>query len=126
MVVAVRFGAAWNFGKYEFFNSQFLSGLENLRGYRKNRFAGDRMAYNNIDVRVRLKNYQGYLFTGSYGFLLFHDVGRVWVKNENSGRWHNGYGAGMWVSPANRVVVTGSMMHSKEGWLPLVSLGFQF
>ena len=126
MVVAVRFGTAFNFGKYEFYQSQFLSGLENLRGYRKNRFAGDRMMYNNIDVRIRLKNYQGYLFTGSYGFLLFHDIGRVWVKGENSGRWHNGYGGGLWISPANIMVFTASMMHSKEGWLPLVSLGFQF
>jgi hypothetical protein len=125
-VVAVRFGAAWNFGKYEFYQSQFLSGLDNLRGYRKYRFAGDRMAYNNIDVRVRIKNYQGYLFTGSYGFLLFHDVGRVWLKGENSHRWHNGYGGGLWISPANRLVFAGSMMHSKEGWLPLISLGFQF
>jgi hypothetical protein len=125
-VVAVRFGAAWNFGKYEFYQSQFLSGLDNLRGYRKFRFAGDRMAYNNIDVRVRIKNYQGYLFTGSYGFLLFHDVGRVWLKGENSHKWHTGYGGGLWISPANRIVLTGSMMHSNEGWLPLISLGFQF
>ncbi len=126
MVVAVRFGTAINFGNYEFFQSQFLSGTENLRGYRKYRFAGDKMLYNNVDVRIRLKNYQGYLFTGSYGFVVFHDVGRVWAKDENSGRWHNGYGAGLWVSPANRMVFTGSMMHSNEGWLPLVSLGFQF
>ncbi|HUQ66490.1 MAG TPA: BamA/TamA family outer membrane protein [Flavitalea sp.] len=126
MVVAVRFGAAFNFGKYEFYQSQFLSGLENLRGYRKNRFAGDRMMYNNIDMRIRIKNYQGYLFTGSYGVLLFHDVGRVWLKNEHSGIWHTGYGGGLWLSPANRIVFTGSLMHSKEGWLPLVSLGFQF
>jgi len=82
--------------------------------------------YNNLDVRIRLKNYQGYLFTGSYGFLLFHDIGRVWVKGENSGRWHNGYGGGLWISPANLMVFTASLMHSKEGWLPLVSLGFQF
>jgi hypothetical protein len=125
-VVALRFGAAWNFGKYEFYQSQFLSGLDNLRGYRKYRFAGDRMAFNNIDVRVRIKNYQGYLFTGSYGFLLFHDIGRVWLKGENSHKWHNGYGGGLWISPANRLVLTGSMMRSDEGWLPLVSLGFQF
>lgn len=126
MVVAVRFGAAFNFGKYEFFQSQFLSGTENLRGYRKYRFAGDKMVYNNVDIRIRLKNYQGYLFTGSYGVLLFHDVGRVWLKNEESARWHSGYGAGLWVAPANKLVFTGSMMHSREGWLPLVSLGFQF
>jgi hypothetical protein len=126
MVVAVRFGTAMNFGRYEFFQSQFLSGTDNLRGYRKYRFAGDKMAYNNIDVRVRIKNYQGYLYTGSYGFVLFHDVGRVWVKGESSRKWHTGYGAGLWLAPANRLVLTGSLMHSKEGSLPLISLGFQF
>ena len=125
-VVALRFGAGVNFGKYEFFQSQFLSGTENLRGYRKYRFAGDKMFYNNLDVRIRLKNYQGYLFTGSYGILLFHDIGRVWLDGEKSGRWHNGYGGGLWVSPANRVVLTASLMNSKENLLPLVSLGFQF
>jgi hypothetical protein len=126
MVVALRFGTAFNFGHYEFYQSQFLSGLENLRGYNKTRFAGDGMLYNNIDVRVRLKNYQGYLYTGSYGFLLFHDIGRVWLKGEDSNKWHNGYGGGLWLSPANVLVLTASAMHSKEGWLPLVSLGFQF
>lgn len=126
MVVAVRFGAAMNIGKYEFFQSQFLSGTENLRGYRKYRFAGDRILYNNLDIRIRLKNYQGYLFTGSYGILLFHDVGRVWLKGEKSRTWHNGYGIGAWISPANRVVLMGAVMRSKEGGLPLVSLGFQF
>lgn len=126
MVVAVRVGAAFNFGNYEFYQSQFLSGTENLRGYRNYRFAGDKMLYNNLDVRIRLKNYQGYLFTGSYGILFFHDVGRVWVKGEESARWHNGYGAGFWVAPANRLVIAASMTGSKEAWLPLVNLGFQF
>jgi hypothetical protein len=125
-VVALRFGAGFNFGRYEFYQSQFLSGLDNLRGYRKYRFAGDKMFYNNLDIRIRLKNYQGYLFTGSYGILLFHDFGRVWVKGEKSGVWHTGYGIGAWVSPANRIVLTASYMRSKEGGLPLVSLGFQF
>jgi hypothetical protein len=125
-VVALRFGGGINLGSYEFFQSQFLSGTENLRGYRKYRFAGDKMFYNNIDVRIRIKNYQGYLFTGSYGVVLFHDVGRVWVKGESSGKWHTGYGLGGWVSPANRLVFTASYMRSKEGGLPLVSLGFQF
>lgn len=126
MVIALRFGGGINFGSYEFYQAQFLSGTENLRGYRKYRFAGDKMFYNNLDIRIRLKDYQGYLFTGSYGLLFFHDVGRVWWKGEESGRWHNGYGLGAWVSPAKRFVVAASYMRSKEGGLPLVNFGFQF
>jgi hypothetical protein len=126
MVIALRFGGAFNIGDYEFYQSQFLSGTTNLRGYRKYRFAGDKMFYNNLDIRIRLKDYQGYLFTGSYGLLLFHDVGRVWADGEKSGRWHNGYGIGAWVSPAKRFIFAASFARSKEGWLPLVNFGFQF
>ena len=63
---------------------------------------------------------------GAADNILSHDIGRVWLKGEKSNKWHNGYGGGLWISPANRIVFTGSMMHSKEGWLPLISLGFQF
>lgn len=126
MVIALRFGGAFNIGDYEFYQSQFLSGTTNLRGYRKYRFAGDKLFYNNLDIRIRLRDYQGYLFTGSYGLVLFHDVGRVWAEGEKSGRWHNGYGIGAWVSPAKRFIFAVNYARSKEGWLPLVNFGFQF
>ena len=125
-VFALRFGGGINYGKYEFYQSQFLSGTENLRGFRKYRFAGDKMFYNNVEMRVRLKDFQTYLFPGSLGVLAFHDIGRVWVKGESSKVWHQGYGAGFWLAPASRLVLTVSYTLSKEEGLPLVSIGFQF
>ncbi len=59
MVVALRFGGGINFGSYQFYQSQFLSGTTNLRGFRKFRFAGEKMFYNNLDVRIRLKGLPG-------------------------------------------------------------------
>ncbi|MBO9571865.1 MAG: BamA/TamA family outer membrane protein, partial [Chitinophagaceae bacterium] len=126
MVVALRFGGGINFGSYQFYQSQFLSGTQNLRGFRKYRFAGEKMFYNNLDVRIRLKDYQGYLYTGSYGILLFNDIGRVWLDGEESGRWHDGYGFGAWIFPAHRFMLTGTIGFSKEGALGVVNLGFMF
>ena len=61
------------------------------------------------------------------GIQLFHDVGRVWVPEEKSGRWHNGYGGGIYIAPIRRWVVSASVATSKEEKiLPYFSLGFRF
>jgi outer membrane translocation and assembly module TamA len=125
-VIAGRVGGGINFGKYEFFQAQSLGGTENLRGFRKYRFAGDKMAFANLDLRLHLFDFRGYLIPGSLGLLGFNDVGRVWFDTENSSAWHYGYGAGIWIAPAKRYVLTFCYAHSKDGGLPFVSFGFQF
>ena len=124
--LALRFGGGHTFGGLEFYQAQFLGGTENLRGYRKSRFAGQTMAFNNVELRLKVSDFRTYLFPGSLGFLFFHDVGRVWVENDSSTKWHNGYGAGFWISPLKRLVITASYTASKEDKLPLVTLGWQF
>lgn len=126
-VYALRLGVGHNIGKYEFPQAQYLSGTENLRGYRRNRFAGRTMLFNNAEIRFKIADFTTFLFPGSIGIIAFHDIGRVWVDEEKSGRWHNGYGGGIFISPIRRWVVTASVGHSKEeNILPYVSLGFRF
>jgi outer membrane protein assembly factor BamA len=124
--LALRVGGGHTFDGLEFYNAQFLGGTENLRGYRKYRFAGQTMAFNNVELRLKVSDFRTYLFPGSLGFLFFHDVGRVWIENDSSGKWHNGYGAGFWISPLRRFVITASYTASKEDKLPLITLGWQF
>lgn len=126
-VYAVRLGVGHNIGKFEIPQAQYLSGTENLRGYRRNRFAGRTMLFNNAEIRIRVADFTTFLFPGSIGIIAFHDIGRVWVDEEKSGRWHTGYGGGIYISPIRRWVVTASLAHSKEeNILPYVSLGFRF
>ncbi|MFM9911110.1 MAG: BamA/TamA family outer membrane protein [Chitinophagaceae bacterium] len=126
LVLAGRIGGGINFGKYQFFQAQYLGGNDNLRGFRKFRFAGDRMLYSNIDVRLHLFDFRGYIIPGSLGVLGFNDIGRVWIRGEKSTAWHHGYGAGIWVAPAKRYIITACYAYSKDGGLPFISLGFQF
>lgn len=125
-VIATRVGWGKNFGKYEFYQAQFLSGTENLRGFRKDRFAGDESFYHNLDLRIKLANFQTYLFPGSLGLQLFNDVGRVWVDGEKSNQWHDGYGGGFWISPLQKLVITASYGQGPEGGVMLVKLGWQY
>jgi hypothetical protein len=127
LVLAMRFGWAKNYGKYEFPQAMYLGQTDNLRGYRKQRFAGRSMLFNNTELRIRLFDFNTYLFPGSFGINVFNDIGRVWADNEDSQKWHDGYGGGIWIAPIKRFVLALSIAHSdEENFFPRLTFGFQF
>jgi hypothetical protein len=136
VVFAARVGAGMNQGHYPFYEAQVLGGKAEVRGYRKTRFYGDSRLYANFEVRLRLMNFRSYLFPASVGILGFHDLGRVWYKNEvgidasagdgSSNVWHKGWGGGLWFTPFNLTVLSAEIGHSTEGTLGYVRLGFLF
>jgi hypothetical protein len=60
------------------------------------------------------------------GLIGFNDIGRVWVPGESSDQWHDGYGGGIYLIPAQLVLIEGVVGFSKEGALPYISVGFRF
>lgn len=126
-VFATRLGVGHNFGKYDFQQAQYLSGKVNVRGFRRERFAGRTMLFNNSEIRYQIADFKTYVFRGSMGILAFHDIGRVWAEGKKSNMWHSGYGAGIWVAPLKRLVIVSSLAFSKEEKaLPMLTFGFQF
>ena len=126
VIFVLRFGGASNFGEYEFYHANFLGRKSNLRGFRNNRFAGDQSLYQNTEIRFKALNLNNYFFTGQAGFLVHNDIGRVWVDGENSKRWHNGAGFGLWVSPFNYLAVSASYSISNEDRLFEFSFNFTY
>ena len=126
MVWASRFGGGKNWGDFEFFQAQTLGGLDNLRGFRRYRFNGDAIAYNNTELRLRLFNLNTYLLPATVGMLFFNDIGRAWKAGEESNEWHNTFGTGIWLAPLNQLVATFSVGFNKEEYLPFFSFGYQF
>jgi Omp85 superfamily domain/Calcineurin-like phosphoesterase len=127
VVIATRFGGGINFNKdFEFFQAQYLGGTDNLRGFRKYRFAGKSMLFNNTELRIKLADFRTYILPGSIGLLFFNDIGRVWVENDNSSKWHTGFGGGLWIAPLKRLAITASITKSDEETLPLITFGWQF
>jgi len=126
VVFAFRFGGAVNLGSYEFYQANFLGGKTNLRGFRSNRFAGDQSLYQNTEIRFKLLNLRSYIFNGQTGFYLFNDLGRVWVDGENSTRWHDGFGFGVWVAPFEFTALTFSYNLSYDDKLFAFSFKFLF
>ncbi len=127
LVIATRFGFAHNIGDYQFPQANYLGFRYNLRGYRLRRFAGRTSAFNNFELRWKVGDINTYIFPAAFGLFAYNDVGRVWVENENSSAWHDGYGAGIWVAPLNKLLITGSVTYSKEEKnFANLTFGFQF
>jgi hypothetical protein len=117
-----RTGGGISIGHPAFYQSMFLGGQGNLLGYLQNRFAGSHMIYNNLQARIRLANVASYILPGQLGLNGFFDSGRVWSKNDDSGKWHQGVGGGVYFAPAGLTVFQVLAGHSKEGWCPYISL----
>lgn len=125
-VIANRLGGGTTFGNPEFFQEMQLGGVHNLRGFHTNRFAGTSMLYYNIDLRLKLFDFASYIVPGSVGLLGFQDVGRVWLKGERSNKWHQGYGGGIYVVPADLILIQAAVGFSRESTMPYISVGFNF
>lgn len=126
IILANRVGTAINWGVYRFYQANTLGSRNNLRGFRNYRFSGDIAFYNNTDLRIKLFHISSFLFNGNFGLLAIHDIGRVWLDGENSNQWHQGFGGGLWVNPANAFLLSSSVTHSREDTIFFVRLGFLF
>ena len=125
-VVAERVGGGATLGNAAFYQSMFIGGQGNLLGYRRNRYGGQYMAYNNLEARWRLASFRNYILPGQFGLIGLYDIGRVWQKEDRSHQWHNGVGGGIYFAPAQMALFQIVMSYSPEGWYPTFSLGFRF
>jgi len=127
LILVDRVGGGHNFGDFEFYQAQYLGGEDNLRGYRKYRFAGRSKVFNNAELRWRVATFRTYLFPAYFGFLAFYDTGKLWEDGSGTSTgWLSGYGGGVWIAPLSRIVLNISYTVSKEDKLPIVSLGWKF
>ncbi len=125
-VIANRLGVGSTVGDPSFFQLMYLGGKQTMRGFHSNRFAGKTALYNNLEMRLKLFDFNSYLLPGTVGLIAFNDLGRVWLPGERSSKWHDSYGTGIYIVPAQLVVIQGVIGFSKEGSLPYISIGFRF
>ena len=112
--------------KYEYFQALSLGSNNFLRGFRKNRFSGQTLVYQTTELRVKLFESASYILPGAVGLIGFNEVGRVWVKNENSHTWHDDFGGGIYYTLYNLNIISATLAHSKEDNLFNFSISTKF
>ncbi len=113
-------------GKYEFYQAANLGGESGLRGFREERFSGKSALVASGDLRYGFNEFKIGLFPIQIGIYGGADVGRVWLKEGDSEKWHNSYGGGLWINGAGGLNATFSTFASKEEVRLTFGLGFNF
>ncbi|MBD3583345.1 metallophosphoesterase [Flavobacterium selenitireducens] len=112
--------------EYEFYQAATVGGDMDMRGFRNQRFAGQKSFYQSTDLRWDIGKFRTGIAPFSYGILGGFDYGRVWLEGEDSDKWHQTFGGGIWINGVNLVTGRVSYFHSTDGGRVFVGLGFGF
>jgi len=127
IVLATKFKGNIIIGdNFEFYNAASIGGYDGLRGYRNQRFTGNKSFYQNTDIRFNLRKVKTELVPLQIGLFGGFDYGRIWLNNENSTNWKTSYGAGFWLVGAEMINLNLSVFNSKDGAYVRFGLGFGF
>lgn len=127
LVTVVRIGGGHIFSKnYEYFQTLNLGNNNFLRGFRKNRFSGTSLFYGSLELRGKLFESRSFIFPGAVGLIGFTDIGKVWLKGQQSDKWHHDFGGGFYYAAYNFVLLSATMAFSKEDQLFNFSIGTKF
>jgi len=99
--LALRVGAKKILGTAPFQEAAYLGGHRSLRGWHRQRFAGDASLYANTDLRLFLAHFF-LVLPGDFGIFGLADAGRVYLDGNTPGGWHTAAGGGIWFSFLNR------------------------
>ncbi|MBJ2174768.1 metallophosphoesterase [Aureibaculum sp. A20] len=127
LVLATKIKGNVIFGdNFEFYQAASLGASDGLRGYRNQRFTGKSSFYQSTDLRLNLTKLKTVilpLHIGVYGGV---DYGRVWLDGEDSDKWHNAYGGGVFANAADVMTFQISVFNADEGARFSFGLGFGF
>ena len=87
-----------NNNNFEFYQAAAIGGKNGMRAYRNERFAGKSSFVNNSEIRWDFGRIKNNIVPVNMGILVGYDIGRVWMDNEQSDKWHQGVGVGFWLN----------------------------
>lgn len=127
LVLATKLKSHINIGNsFEFYQAASIGGIDGLRGFRNQRFTGNRSFYQNTDLRYSFSSMKTNIIPVKLGFYGGFDYGRVWLKGEGSEKWNNSYGGGFFVNGVDIFNANIGVFNSADGIRVAFGLGFGF
>ncbi len=126
VTLALRVHGEKLWGKYPFFDASYLGGGDDLRGYYRERYAGDASMFGAAELRVNLGVFN-ILVPGNYGFKVGAETGKVFIEKEESKTFHTSIVWGFWIAPISKDNIVGfTVASSEERTAIYLNAGFGF
>ncbi|MBR8537741.1 hypothetical protein KDU71_19375 [Carboxylicivirga sediminis] len=126
VVLANNVGYELISGEAQFYQYPNLGNRTNLRGFRNNRFRGNKALYENLDLRIQLFNWDNRYLPMDIGILGGFDIGRVWLNGEHSNDWHHSHTTGLWMDVLEQIILQPYYSYSKEGHYFSFNMAYNF
>jgi hypothetical protein len=127
LVFATKLKGHLNLGDdFEFYQAATLGDGNGLRGFRQQRFSGKQSFYQNSDIRLSLGKLRNSLIPLTFGIYAGFDYGRVWEDNEDSTKWHNSPGGGVYFNIAGFTTANAAYFSSEDGGRLNIGLSLAF
>ena len=124
-IYGTKIGAQTQFGNPYFYNLNYIGGDNELRGFRRNRFAGHTSVYQSHNLHwYASKKRKTNDKLHSFGLSTYLDYGRVWSSEAESNTLHHNYGAGLFFNPLDVTTISVGYFISGEENQLRVGLGW--
>ncbi len=111
---------------FEFYQAATLGGINSLRGFREERFTGDKALAFSGDLRYSFNKFKTGLLPLQLGVYGGYDIGRVWFDGEDTNTWHDSIGGGFWINAVDSIAGQFNLFSSDDGLRFTFGLGLSF
>ncbi|PZD79247.1 metallophosphoesterase [Mesonia sp. K7] len=126
-VINTHADSKFNFSDdFEIYQAAWIGGDNGLRGYRNERFMGESSLATGADLRYTFNQFRTRIVPIKIGLFAGADLGRVWLGDEDSKRWHNDFGGGLYIVGAQSINGKFNMFRGEDGWRFSFDFGFRF
>ena len=114
-VISSHLGFEGLWGDSFFYQAPRIGGANSLRGLRRDRYYGNLAFYNSNDLYIYIgRRGADRKSRNTWGLSFSFDHGRVWSDTDTTDEWHINYGTGIFFSPLDAAVISGSIFFSKN------------
>jgi hemolysin activation/secretion protein len=116
LVLRTKASGQFNIGDaFEFYQAAVLGANTGLRGFRTERFSGERALALGADLRYSLAKFKTGLLPLKLSVFGGYDYGRVWVDGEDSDTWHDSVGGGFIINAVDAISGQFGLFNSVDG-----------
>ncbi|MGG5209771.1 metallophosphoesterase [Chryseobacterium sp. MIQD13] len=111
---------------FEFYQAASIGGNNGMRAFRNDRFSGKSYFTNNSEIRWDFGRVRNNIVPANMGILVGYDIGRVWNDGEDSRKWHQSVGAGLWMSVVEMISARLNYFYGSDGGRISAGVGMTF